>query len=89
VLQTLKHQWAAALFFFGSMGILASKFTVHTVHLFITVWAVDFKTPVCNLKYCLFLPMLTKKNNKREKSAVAHWCFKVCSPHSSERADFV
>jgi hypothetical protein len=24
--------------------------------------------------------MLPKKNKKREESAAAHWCFKVCSP---------
>jgi hypothetical protein len=26
--------------------------------------------------------MLPKKNKKREESAAAHWCFKVCSPCS-------
>jgi hypothetical protein len=26
--------------------------------------------------------MLPKKKKKREEIAVAHWCFKVCSPYS-------
>jgi hypothetical protein len=47
-----------------------------------TVWTVDFETPVCKL-YLLFITAdAEKKKGKREVSAAAHWCFKVCSPYS-------
>jgi hypothetical protein len=47
-----------------------------------TVWAVDFETPVCKL-YLLFLSAdAAQAKEKREESAIAHWCFKVYSPYS-------
>jgi hypothetical protein len=41
----------------------------------------DF-TPVCKL-YLLFISAdAALEKEKREESAAAHWCFKVCSPNS-------
>ncbi len=48
----------------------------------ITVWTVDFETPVCKL-YLLFVSAdAAQEKEKREEIAAAHWCFKVCSPYS-------
>jgi hypothetical protein len=50
----------------------------------VTVWTVDFKTPVCKL-YFLFINAKSakEKEEKRKKSAAACWCFEVCSPYST------
>jgi hypothetical protein len=44
---------------------------------------IDLKTPVCKL-YFLFISVDTAQE-KGEKSAAAHWCFKVFRPHSIHR----
>ncbi len=50
------------------------RYQTHMKH---TVSTVDFETPVCKL-YLLFISAdAAKEKEKREKSAVAHWCFKV------------
>jgi hypothetical protein len=39
--------------------------------------------PVCKL-YLLFISAdAAQEKEKREESAAAHWCFKVCSPYSN------
>jgi hypothetical protein len=45
----------------------------------ICVWTVGFETPVCKL-YLLFISAnAAQEKEKKEESAAAHWCFKVCS----------
>jgi hypothetical protein len=46
----------------------------------LTVWTVDFETPVCKL-YFLFLS--ADAAPKKEESFAAYWCFKVYRPYNS------
>jgi hypothetical protein len=45
----------------------------------ITVWTVDFDTPVCTLYLLCISADAAQEKEKREEIAAAHWCFKVCS----------
>jgi hypothetical protein len=48
----------------------------------IIIWTADFESPVCKLYLLLISVNTAQEKEKREESAAAHWCFKVCSPYS-------
>jgi hypothetical protein len=47
------------------------------------VWTVDFETPVCKIYLFFITADAAQEKEKREESAAAQWCLKVCSPCSS------